>query len=187
MFALPVTVYEIITFNLTCIRLHKLALVGPAVCSQYVVHTSAQISASRTSRLFAVRSAYVCTNCASRTSCLFAVRSRTFHCRWTYGGMSLHPAHIHIVSQERCQKSFLLFLIDHTCKLSDQFETMSKLKWKLTLIHGCLSACVAVIRLEGLTVNIQLMRFLASAVTESHSGDGYWRQTIFRSSPLYIN
>lgn len=42
-----------------------------------------------------------------------------------------------------------------------------------TQIHGCLSASVALIRLAGFTVNIELMRFFASAVTVSHSGDGY--------------
>ena len=44
----------------------------------------------------------------------------------------------------------------------------------LTLIHGCLSACAAVIRRAGLTVNMLLMRFFASVVTVSHSGDGYY-------------
>ena len=31
-------------------------------------------------------------------------------------------------------------------------------------------------RLAGLTVNIWLIRFLASGVTVSHSGDGYWKK-----------
>ena len=44
----------------------------------------------------------------------------------------------------------------------------------LTLIHGCLSACAAVIRRAGLTVNMLFMRFFASVVTVSHSGDGYY-------------
>lgn len=40
-------------------------------------------------------------------------------------------------------------------------------------IHGCFNASAAVIRLAGLTVNIELIRFLASGVTVSHSGEGY--------------
>lgn len=43
----------------------------------------------------------------------------------------------------------------------------------ITQIHGCLRASAEVIRLAGLTVNIELIRFFASAVTVSHSGDGY--------------
>merc|ERR1719323_2615535 len=39
-------------------------------------------------------------------------------------------------------------------------------------IQGCFSASSALILLAGLTVNIWLIRFLASGVTESHSGDG---------------
>lgn len=42
----------------------------------------------------------------------------------------------------------------------------------LTQTHGCFSASCAVMRLAGLMVNIWLMRFLASGVTVSHSGDG---------------
>ena len=45
---------------------------------------------------------------------------------------------------------------------------------RLTHIHGCLSASEAVMRLAGLTVSMLLMRCLASGVTVSHSGDGYW-------------
>ena len=36
-----------------------------------------------------------------------------------------------------------------------------------------MSASCAVMRFEGLTVNILLMRFFASGVTVSHSGEGY--------------
>lgn len=43
---------------------------------------------------------------------------------------------------------------------------------RLTQTHGCFSASCAVMRLAGLMVNIWLMRFLASGVTVSHSGDG---------------
>lgn len=43
----------------------------------------------------------------------------------------------------------------------------------ITQIHGCFKASTAVIRLAGLTVNIELIKFLASGVTVSHSGDGY--------------
>lgn len=42
----------------------------------------------------------------------------------------------------------------------------------LTQTHGCFSASCAVMRLAGLMVSIWLMRFLASGVTVSHSGDG---------------
>lgn len=42
----------------------------------------------------------------------------------------------------------------------------------LTQTQGCLRACSAVILLAGLMVNIWLIRFLASGVTVSHSGDG---------------
>ena len=46
-------------------------------------------------------------------------------------------------------------------------------KNEVTHIHGCLRASAAVMRLAGLTVSMWLMRFLASGVTVSHSGDGY--------------
>uniref|UniRef100_A0A6B0UQA6 Secreted protein n=1 Tax=Ixodes ricinus TaxID=34613 RepID=A0A6B0UQA6_IXORI len=39
-------------------------------------------------------------------------------------------------------------------------------------IQGCFKASAAVILLAGLTVSMLLMRFLASGVTVSHSGDG---------------
>jgi hypothetical protein len=42
------------------------------------------------------------------------------------------------------------------------------------MIHGCFRASAEVIRLAGLTVSIELIKFLASAVTVSHSGDGYY-------------
>lgn len=43
-----------------------------------------------------------------------------------------------------------------------------------TQIHGCFSASAAVIRLLGFTVSIWLIKFFASGVTVSHSGDGYY-------------
>ena len=43
----------------------------------------------------------------------------------------------------------------------------------LTHIHGCLRASEAVIRFAGFTVNMLFMRFFASGVTVSHSGEGY--------------
>lgn len=46
----------------------------------------------------------------------------------------------------------------------------------LTEIQGCLSASAAVIRLDGLMVNILLMRSLASGVTVSHSGEGNYEE-----------
>ena len=45
----------------------------------------------------------------------------------------------------------------------------------LTQTHGCLRASCAVILLAGLMVSIWLIRFLASGVTVSHSGDGNYR------------
>lgn len=42
----------------------------------------------------------------------------------------------------------------------------------LTQTHGCLRASWAVMRLAGLMVSIWLMRFFASGVTVSHSGEG---------------
>jgi len=42
----------------------------------------------------------------------------------------------------------------------------------LTQIHGCLIAWSAVILFAGLMVSIWLIRFLASGVTVSHSGEG---------------
>lgn len=44
----------------------------------------------------------------------------------------------------------------------------------LTQTHGCLRASWAVMRLAGLMVSIWLMRFFASGVTVSHSGEGNW-------------
>ena len=43
-----------------------------------------------------------------------------------------------------------------------------------TQIHGCFKASEARIRLAGFTVNILLIKFLASDVTVSHSGEGYY-------------
>lgn len=40
-------------------------------------------------------------------------------------------------------------------------------------IQGCFSASAAVMRLAGFTVSIELIRFFASGVTVSHSGEGY--------------
>lgn len=45
-----------------------------------------------------------------------------------------------------------------------------------TQIQGCLRASEAVMRLEGLIVNILLIRSLASGVTVSHSGEGNYTQ-----------
>ena len=49
----------------------------------------------------------------------------------------------------------------------------------LTQIHGCLRASSERILLAGFTVSIWLIRFLASGVTVSHSGDGYWNQKVY--------
>lgn len=48
--------------------------------------------------------------------------------------------------------------------------------YELTQIHGCFNASDAVMRLYGLTVSIWLIKFFASGVTVSHSGDGYCEQ-----------
>jgi len=44
---------------------------------------------------------------------------------------------------------------------------------KLTQIHGCLRASVALIRRLGLILSIESIKRFASVVTVSHSGDGY--------------
>lgn len=41
-------------------------------------------------------------------------------------------------------------------------------------IQGCFNASAAVIRFAGFTVSIEFIKFLASGVTVSHSGDGYY-------------
>ena len=41
-------------------------------------------------------------------------------------------------------------------------------------IQGCFNASAAVIRFAGLTVSIELIKFFASGVTVSHSGEGYY-------------
>ena len=46
----------------------------------------------------------------------------------------------------------------------------------ITQIQGCFKASLALIRFAGLTVNMRLIRFLASAVTVSHSGEGYYEK-----------
>lgn len=56
-----------------------------------------------------------------------------------------------------------------------QVKKQERCFW-LTQTHGCLRAWSAVIRLAGLIVNIWLIRFLASGVTVSHSGEGNWRR-----------
>ena len=45
-------------------------------------------------------------------------------------------------------------------------------------IHGCFSAPAAVILFAGFTVSIESIRFFASGVTVSHSGDGYCGGTV---------
>ena len=55
-----------------------------------------------------------------------------------------------------------------------------------TQIQGCFSASDAVILLAGLTVSILFMRFFASGVTVSHSGDGYWKKAQTWQSVKYI-
>lgn len=52
----------------------------------------------------------------------------------------------------------------------------------LTQTHGCFRASWAVILLAGLIVSIWLIRFLASGVTVSHSGDGNWSAQTFPHS-----
>ncbi len=55
-----------------------------------------------------------------------------------------------------------------------QNQSSSKGTTTLTQIQGCFKASSERILLAGLTVNIWLIKFLASGVTVSHSGDGYW-------------
>jgi hypothetical protein len=56
------------------------------------------------------------------------------------------------------------------------FRESENLKHIHTQIHGCFKASEAVILFEGLTVSIWLIRFFASGVTVSHSGEGYYKQ-----------
>ncbi len=59
-------------------------------------------------------------------------------------------------------------------------ESENILILKHTQIQGCFKASIALILFAGFTVNIWLIKFLASAVTVSHSGDGYlkWEEKI---------
>jgi hypothetical protein len=79
----------------------------------------------------------------------------------------------------------LLQAVDGLLAMHHGSNALSLLQWEegvmqgserqqLTQIHGCLSASEAVMRLLGLTVSMLSMRFLASGVTVSHSGDGYF-------------
>jgi len=66
-------------------------------------------------------------------------------------------------------------------RLALNFFRHSTVSWRwrvdatrsLWQIQGCLRACSAVILRPGGTVSIELIRFFASGVTVSHSGDGY--------------
>lgn len=68
---------------------------------------------------------------------------------------------------------FCMFLVQVQILLQHNFRRLTSI---LTQIHGCFKASAAVIRLYGLTVNIWLIKFFASGVTVSHSGDGYCQQ-----------
>ena len=70
--------------------------------------------------------------------------------------VDFHRPHSVIVCSKFSKGSFIIFALEI-----------------LTQIHGCLRASEDVMRLAGLTVSILLIRFLASGVTVSHSGDGY--------------
>ena len=50
--------------------------------------------------------------------------------------------------------------------------------YALTQIQGCFRASSERILLDGLTVNIWFIRFLASGVTVSHSGEGYCKMKL---------
>lgn len=63
-----------------------------------------------------------------------------------------------------------------------KFEIVSgRRQWRLTQIHGTLRAWSAVMRFFGFTVSMLSMRLLASGVTVSHSGLGYWKNTYWVS------
>lgn len=67
---------------------------------------------------------------------------------------------------------FLLAMMRVSVVVLDVSERRRRHRGALTQTQGCLSAWSAVIRLAGLIVNIWLIRFLASGVTVSHSGEG---------------
>ena len=50
--------------------------------------------------------------------------------------------------------------------------------YALTQIQGCFRASSERILLDGFTVNIWFIRFLASGVTVSHSGEGYCKMKL---------
>lgn len=56
----------------------------------------------------------------------------------------------------------------------------------LTQIHGCFKASAAVILLFGFTVSIWFIRFLASGVTVSHSGEGYLKKKTHKHRNIRI-
>lgn len=65
--------------------------------------------------------------------------------------------------------------LNHRQRQKTRFGGLLRLHVIRTQIHGCLRASLAVILLLGFTVSIWLMRFFASGVTVSHSGDGYYQ------------
>lgn len=75
---------------------------------------------------------------------------------------------------ERCCRTETTRQQYYTMPLDDIFSRclVKFFEETLTQTQGCLRACSAVILLAGLMVNIWLIRFLASGVTVSHSGDG---------------
>lgn len=59
------------------------------------------------------------------------------------------------------------------CFQRDITKNAKKKQSKITQIQGCFRASNAVIRFDGFTVSIWLIKFFASGVTVSHSGEGY--------------
>lgn len=80
------------------------------------------------------------------------------------------------ISSSRSLCSFHLSSILTRCNVSRwrDVQRMNGCLETLTQTHGCLRASWAVILLAGLMVSIWLIRFLASGVTVSHSGEGNW-------------
>ena len=103
------------------------------------------------------------------------------HCRtmlWEHKTRIIHIKKYQRVHEFTCAVLWLLIILlrDYlfTPTVSAPSLIMLQFNWILTQTHGCLRACSAVILLAGLIVNIWLIRFFASGVTVSHSGEGNW-------------
>ena len=94
----------------------------------------------------------------------------TVSCRWTI-----------LATRSLCWKMEIFQLIETPRYNPKNYKIIktSIFIFLLTQIHGCLRASSERILLAGFTVSIWLIRFLASGVTVSHSGDGYWNQKVY--------